>query len=389
MLYIYGMKTCLLFLIFVASFFTSVYADSIVRDFDYDASRPETMGFELLPAVETVTVFQPDSTGCRYNNGLVLYPFKGKLFAQWQSSDWDEDASDTRVLYSVSSDGLTWSEPMPLPLPPIEGIWTNGGWWADASQLIAFVNAWSIPTGVGKKGTTYFLCSEDGIHWTEPLPVCDVDGRPVPGVMEQDLRRMPNGELLTTFHVQPGLIAVPHFTSDSTGKSGWIRSQMASIPMVTQQMSRGIEPSWFVRSDGSLVMVFRDQRGSHRLLYSISSDSARHWTTPVESDFLDSRAKQSAGNLPNGITFLVHNPSGSKTRFPLSITWSRDGIRFDRMMNLRIGGADLPDRRFEGRYKSIGYHYPKSVIWNDYLYVGYATNKEMIQCTRIPLAFFD
>lgn len=38
-----------------------------------------------------------------------------------------------------------------------------------------------------------------------------------------------------------------------------------------------------------------------------------------------------------------------------------------------------------GKYKRIGYSYPKSVLWDNYLYVAYATNKEDIELTRIPL----
>jgi hypothetical protein len=36
----------------------------------------------------------------------VLFPFKGRLYAQWQASARDEDAPDTHVLYSVSDDCL-------------------------------------------------------------------------------------------------------------------------------------------------------------------------------------------------------------------------------------------------------------------------------------------
>ena len=70
---------------------------------------------------------------------------------------------------------------------------------------------------------------------------------------------------------------------------------------------------------------------------------------------------------------------------PLAITLSRDGRLFDRAWVLR-GAADLQPLRFEGLYKRPGYHYPKSVIWKDHLYVGYATNKEDVELTRVPLS---
>ena len=49
------------------------------------------------------------------------------------------------------------------------------------------------------------------------------------------------------------------------------------------------------------------------------------------------------------------------------------------------GAADLQPMRFAGRYKRPGYHYPKSLLWNGYLHVAYATNKEDVQMTRVPL----
>ena len=103
------------------------------------------------------------------------------------------------------------------------------------------------------------------------------------------------------------------------------------------------------------------------------------------TDMPDSRAKQSAGNLPNGAAYLVNAPNDDRPRMPLAVTVSADGRLFDRSWLLR-GRDDLQPLRFEGQYKRPGYHYPKSVVWNGWLYVGYAANKEDVQVTRVPLA---
>ena len=99
----------------------------------------------------------------------------------------------------------------------------------------------------------------------------------------------------------------------------------------------------------------------------------------------DSCAKQSAGNLSDGKAFLVNAPNTGKVRIPLALTLSKDGARFDRAFLLR-GQADLPPLRYPGKYKHPGFHYPKSVVWNGYLYVGYAVNKEDVGLTRVPLS---
>lgn len=82
----------------------------------------------------------------------------------------------------------------------------------------------------------------------------------------------------------------------------------------------------------------------------------------------------------------MNEPSGNKTRIPLVLTLSKDGRFFDRAFVLRRGSADLQPLRYPGKYKRPGYHYPKSVIWNGFLYVSYAANKEDVELTRVPLA---
>ena len=106
----------------------------------------------------------------------------------------------------------------------------------------------------------------------------------------------------------------------------------------------------------------------------------------------DSRAKQCAGNLPDGTVFYVNNPgrvtnsSNTTWRVPLALTLSADGKTFDRSYLLRSGKTgDYPARRYEGKAKTLGYSYPKALIHGGYLYVSYATNKDDAQFTRVPI----
>ncbi len=52
---------------------------------------------------------------------------------------------------------------------------------------------------------------------------------------------------------------------------------------------------------------------------------------------------------------------------------------------LRRGGSDLQGLRYRGKAKTLGYDYPKSTIWNGFLYVAYSVNKEDVQYARVPL----
>ncbi|MBB1087589.1 exo-alpha-sialidase [Lysobacter sp. SG-8] len=349
----------------------------------FDAERPDDLGLRPPAGTRTATVFAPEAFD-RFNNGVVLIAYRDHLYAQWQSSARDEDAPDTRVLYSRSADGDDWSPPREL-VGSGEGarMHSSGGWWTDGDTLVAFVNVW--PTGFqsGDGGFTDYVTSRDGEAWSSPQPVRDANGEPVRGVIEQDPHAIGEGRLVTAFHLQPGLRVAPHFTDDPLGIRGWTRGLMPNLPHEGPQ-SRELEPSLFLR-DGCAVMVFRDQASSHRQLASESCDRGLTWTRPGLTGMPDARSKQSAGNLPDGTAYLVNAPNAGKPRIPLAVTLSDDGRHFDRAFLLR-GGEDLQPLRHEGRYKRPGYHYPKSVVWNGALWIGYATNKEDVEVTRVPLA---
>lgn len=348
----------------------------------FDQSQPG-LGLEPAANAETISIFKPRADTDKFSNGVVLLPFKGKLYAQWQSSPRDEDSQDTWVAYSVSDDGVHWSKPAVLrPAGKAPQMHSSGGWWTDGKTLVAYINVW--PTGFqsGEGGYTDYLLSRDGKRWLRPRRVKGADGNPVAGIIEQDPHTLPGGRLVTAFHARPGVVATPFFSDDPLGIGGWRRGVMRNLPH-DGTMSRELEPSTFQRGS-CVIMVFRDQADSYRQLASESCDAGETWTTPVLTGMPDSRAKQSAGNLPDGSAFLVNAPRADKLRIPLAITLSRDGKLFDHAWLLR-GPTDLQPLRFEGQYKRPGYHYPKSVIWKDYLYVGYATNKEDVELTRVPL----
>jgi hypothetical protein len=358
----------------------------------FQPDRPD-LGLKPAPGTQTFTVFAPTAETDRFSNGVVLIPFKGRLYAQWQSSARDEDSADTWVAYSVSDDGQAWSAPTSLA-PAGEGgvMRSSGGWWTDGEVLVAYANVWPDGFQSGAGGYAEYRTSRDGRTWSAPRRVMGADGRPVEGVIEQD-PHLVDGRVMTAFHLRPGMIAKPFFTDDPLGLAGWTEGRMTSLPRAAsgdaaapheRRLSREIEPSLFRRADGCVVMVFRDEDLSFRQLASQSCDRGVTWTTPALTAMPDSRAKQSAGNLPSGAAYLVNAPNTDRPRMPLAVTVSRDGRRFDRSWLLR-GRGDLQPLRFEGKYKRPGYHYPKSVVWKGWLYVGYAANKEDVQVTRVPV----
>lgn len=356
----------------------------------FDATQKETMGLDYAPGAETITVFAASEATDHYANGVVMAAFKGNLYCMWQSSKQDEDAQDTWVAYSRSTDnGETWTEPMVLCPTIDDGYCASGGWLASEDKLVGYIN--TRPKSVANSGGyTMYVESADGMTWSEPKPVLMADGTQLDGIFEQDPRRLPDGRIVGAAHFQPGLKLCPVYTDDPTGVSGWKKGDFAFTNNGAQSVE--LEPSFFMQTDGTLVLIMRDQKSSYFTLAATSTDRGETWTSAVKTNMPDSRAKQCGGNLPDGTAFMVNNPgrvtdkSGSTWRVPLAITLSDDGKTFNRSYLLRSGASDdYPAQRYAGKSKTLGYSYPKALVYNGYVYVSYSTNKDDAQFTRVPV----
>ena len=357
----------------------------------FDSSKKETMGLDYATGAETYTVFAAAEGTDHYSNGVVLAAFKGALYCMWQSSQTDEDAADTWVAYAKSTDGgKTWSAPKVLCPTISNGYVASGGWLATADKLIGYIN--TRPSSVANSGGyTQFVESADGETWTEPAEVKMDGGAQLNGIFEQDPHVLPNGRIISAAHFQPGLKLCPIYTDDPTGRTGWKKGNFTYTDNGSQSVE--LEPSFFQKPDGTLVMVMRDQKSRYVVLAATSKDNGETWTKAVTTNMPDSRAKQCAGNLPDGTVFLVNNPgqvknSANKTwRVPLAVTLSADGNTFTHSYLLRSGASgDYPAQRYTGKSKTLGYSYPKAIVNDGYLYVSYATNKDDAQLTRVPLS---
>ena len=357
----------------------------------FNPSQKETMGLKYAPGIETVKIFSAEDDTNHYNNGVVMTSFKDKLFCMWQTSPKDEDSKDTIVVYSISEDlGKTWSPPKNLS-SPVEGCFcTSGGWFPNEHSLIAYINVFNSEDFKTNGGTTQFRESIDGINWSEQVPLRMYDNSPIKGIFEQDPHNLPDGRIINAAHFQPGLKMCPIYTDDPTGRTGWKKGRFNYRDNGAQSVE--LEPSFYMQSDGVIIMVIRDQKNSYTTLFSKSEDRGETWTNSIPTNMPDSRAKQCAGNLPDGTVFYVNNPGrvvndeGKTWRVPLTITLSKDGFLFNKSYLLRSGkDDDYPKQKYIGQAKTLGYSYPKALIHKEYLYISYSTNKDDVEYTRIPI----
>ncbi len=352
-----------------------------IKDGLLDQSNTDTLSLFYPEGLETVTVWKAQDEGDHYCNGVCIVKFKNKLYCQWQSSQTDEDAPDTHICYSVSSDGgKSWSEAKTLPADIPGGYCSSGGWLATGENLVAYINFW--PDDISPRGGfAYCVTSDDGENWSAPKQVTMADGTPLDAVFEQDPHVLESGRIVNAAHFQKGLMVYPIYTDDKSGISGWKKADFT--PTDKGDTSREMEPSIFERTDKTLVMIFRDQNSSYTKRAAFSNDSGETWSEIFETSVPDARTKQSAGNLSDSTAFMVGSPVDNKLRSPLAILTSKNGKSFDKGFLIRSNESD-PEVIYEGKAKRKGFHYAKSYVSDGNVYVGYATNKEAVEIAIIP-----
>jgi len=340
-----------------------------------------TLGLATVKGEHQV-LYRATEDGYKFCHQQNLAVWQGKLFLMWSNGITHEDHNGQRILCCYTKDGVKWSQPAVLTKDhdgPGPLACVSAGWHAAGDTLVAYYTAIvEKRPGIDERNALFYLTSKDGQTWSKPTKLAQ-------GFFIEGPRRLPGGRLMMNGQWadrQPRL----RFTDASDGVSGW---KDGKIPRV-ENVFTFPEPSWFVRADGTIVMIFRTKSGDPWIYASLSNDNGESWSKPAKTNFPDATARAFAGNLPDGTAFIIGNPSRvpSKTypsigrRNPLTIALSKDGVLFDRAFAIRSEDTSM---RFKGINKLDGWQYPTAVVWKDHLYVAYSINKEDEGVTRIAL----
>ena len=350
-----------------------------------DNTKTETLGLDYPENVQRIIVFEPkEDHDMKFNNHPQLVAFKGKLYATWVGHPIHEPSPESWVYYSSSEDGTNWSKP--VRIGP-DGR-ASGGWITDGKYLGCLLIAGDK---ANKTSNTEVMTTTDGVNWSSPK-VLLTNAAPT-----ESARRLPDGRFIMVCHgLGEGDFAGVRKTrimySDSKdGLTDWHEANLPNLlpysENAKEKVARPVEASWYRRNDGIMVMLFRDlwfeaKDRTWKVLYSVSYDNGLNWTEPALSNIPDSDSMQCAGSYGKTCWF-VNNPVATRRRVPLTIGVSSDGKFFSKMFLLR---STPQPRRYYGISKTEGYSYPGCTVWGDCLYVAYATNKEDIEISRIPLA---
>ncbi len=332
-----------------------------------------------------------------YSHHAAIAWFNGSFYAMWSNGRVNEDDVGQRVLFSVSPDGVRWSEPAPLFDSPADGgTLSAGGWYARGDALNAYAGYYRYegatsptderPRGDERHTGTTLLCktTRDGLRWSDPVDLH------LPITPNQGPRALSSGRLLMC-----GSFTFP-YTDDPTGLSGWRIAGLPPCPAPglqddsegfwIHQKLRGDE--WpvcegsFFEHGGRIVMLLRNARGN-QLLCSESRDGGESWSAPQPTEIEDNNSKFFCMTLSDGRVALISNPNRTGRRCPLAVCLSEDGVNFsDRAL---IATEPIP-MRVAGMYKGGVYGYPNALEKDGVLYVICSVNKEDIYLFRVPVA---
>ncbi|MBK9168895.1 MAG: exo-alpha-sialidase [Bryobacterales bacterium] len=332
-----------------------------------------------LPLVDgrTSTVFRGEENISGFNLHSYIAHHDGKYWAIWSSSRVGEEDPDQHIRYATSTDGHTWSESATLVADPDgpEGParWIARGVYVDNGTLVA-LGAYMESADYGQRGKgevwkalRLMRFEWDGSAWQDKGVFADNCMNNFPP------ERLGNALAMVC---RDSNMDVKMALSETPGV--WNYTPIAAEPPYDKMD----EPTFYAASATEVHMIIRDNTRSGYVLRALSRDAGKTWTAPVRTNYPDATSKNFPGRLSNGWFFLINNPN-QKKRDPLAISFSRDGWVFEKPLAIRKGA---PERRFEGRAKGSGsLQYPHAIEHNGSLWAIYATNKEDIEVTQMPL----
>lgn len=322
--------------------------------------------------IERSYVYFPGDEDWHYSHHPSLAYFKGKFIAIFSNGIHGEDEGSQRVLFSTSTDGMSWTECRVLKDITPEYVLTPGGLLvANDDLLVAYYTRNDLGVGTSRPNPRLFaMHTSDGENWEGPV---DLGLATFPSHRPSKLS---SGRLLLTGNRNF------HYTDDPTGLSGWIRSQDSNFrPGETASLVEGA----IIEQGDSVYTLFRDTKGRN-YLWQESSLNGEKWGVPTRIKFSNDNTKLHLGKLPDGKSYYVGTPDtlNMGKRTPLVFSTSEDGFKFGK--HYIIAKDKYVMRYTEGRWKSGEFGYPYSIVHDGYLYIIISRQKEAIEVIRFALS---
>ncbi|KAA0158338.1 hypothetical protein FNF31_05023 [Cafeteria roenbergensis] len=382
-----------------------------------DPSKP-LAGLKQVPGFEATRVYKATPALGTYNHAAMILLHDDQLLVTWKNGVRDEDSPGQRVMYSQSTDGVTWtpSDGSNIMFPNMSTaanpahlfagppIVLNGRVYASASpkQFCLFPDQYQNQLLLRRVYTNTTMLLGSPFWAASTIPAGFEEASKLRGVVTSnmmDSQTIADVALLTANATDPPCAA--SLQKDHSNKCEACRGACQDWD-ATLWLNLANERTHYVTPQGVDVMLYRSRE---RLLFASTRQggAAGDWSKIVKSGIPDINSNINAGTLPDGRTFLVSNAvPGAKIRDPLTIATSKDGTTFGdaavaiSCTELKPGGSSsdpcLP--AYAGGAKEPGPSYPQAAViqgWpgaKDGLYFVVTNNKEDVWVVRLPLANF-
>ena len=358
-----------------------IYSPGVQNFQVYRASR------KPAPFFRTVEGDQP---GYTYNHHMDIACWKGRLYVAWDMSRTGEDNPPCHLVYSTSTDGMTWSDPQHLY--PFNKGWHSRFYFFRASndRMLAFASGPYPTDNISESEKKTLLVREiTADHRLAEIFTLIKPGPTYPPSFEQSkdtgfvaaCREAINNRPLLE-QADYGLLLGDRRMKWHEGKN-WPGGQ---VPLIGGKLwVFGKAQCFFHRKDGTLISL------SKMGFVTMSKDEGESWSMPViPQGIVAGGGKIWGQRTPDGRYAMIYAPHQSD-RWPMAVTTSDDGITF---RDMRVIHGEVPPQRYAGRAKDTGPQYIRGVaewagdaqtIDKSAIWVVYSVGKEDIWLSRIPV----
>lgn len=331
-----------------------------------------------------------DGYGWTYNHASNIAYWNGQFYQQYISGESDEHIAPVQTMLITSMNGKDWSFPK-VSFPPYiapEGVKIHEGstgymmhqrmgfYVAPNGRLLtlAFYGHTENPfreNGIGRvvreiykdglMGPIYFIRYDSQTNWNESNTAYPFYKQSKDNGFVSACDSLLNNKLYTL-----------QWYEEDNGADGFytFRKSMQAF-------------NWYERKDGKTVGLWK------KSFAALSDDGGNTFSDPVKvNTFVMSGGKMWGQQTEDGRYAISYNPiDQTQYRFPMAIVTSDDGIIYD---NLLLVQAEVPARRFCGRWKDFGPCYMRGITPGNGnppgkdMWMTYSMNKEDIWICRIP-----
>lgn len=331
-----------------------------------------------------------DGFGWTYSHASNLAYWNGQFYQQYISGESDEHVAPVQTMLITSKNGRDWSFPkviFPVYEAP-EGVEIPKGstdymmhqrmgfYIAPNGRLLtlAFYGHTENPfreNGIGRvvrelykdgsMGPIYFIRYDSQTNWNEANTAYPFYKKSRDEGFVAACDSLLNNKLMTL---------------------QWFEEDNGSDGFYTFTKSKQAF-NWYTRKDGKIVGLWKKSYAA------LSEDGGQTFSDPVKTEtFVMSGGKMWGQQTEDGRYAISYNPiDQTQYRFPMAVTTSDDGILFDKLLLVQ---AEVPPRRFFGRWKDFGPCYMRGIVPGNGnppgsdMWMSYSMNKEDIWICRIP-----